>query len=205
MRIVAIVPIKPLARGKQRLRSALDVDMRQRLIGTMLSSVLDALGGAQGIDQIGVLTSDRTLVPRGFSHFRDHGDGLNAELELTARTLGADALLIVPADLPYLKSADIVELLGKGQSGRMVLVPDLRRTGTNALFLAPPTLLCPRFGPGSCFAHRCAAGLVRAELLIHESPNIGMDIDLPCDVAMLKEQRLLQYGFLDRDAKAHCA
>jgi 2-phospho-L-lactate/phosphoenolpyruvate guanylyltransferase len=207
MNIVAVIPVKPLAQGKQRIAAVLDIEARQRLIQAMLDGVVNALQGSAGIAQIRILTSDAALVRVGSHHLVDRGDGLNASLASAAHTLcqeGADAMLVIPADLPFVTSADIDRLIANARPGRAVMVPDARGSGTNALLLAPPTLFVPHFGSASASAHQRAALTVGADVVIHRSYNLGRDIDEPGDLAMLMEGSETRFNFLRSRAEALC-
>ena len=61
-----------------------------------------------------------------------------------------------------------------------MIVPDRRRSGTNALYLRPPSRIAPRFGRGSLAAHRSAAGAGGRVLAIS---HLALDVDTPADLA----------------------
>jgi 2-phospho-L-lactate guanylyltransferase len=163
----------------------------------MLDRVVNATRGAKAISEVHIVTNDAALVPEGVQRIADPGTGLNDALQTAAARLGShvDAMLVLPADIPLITHIDVARLVELADSRRMapdreprmVIVTDTLRSGTNALLLAPPMLLTPRFGPGSLMAHLRAALEANVRALVHDCPNIARDIDEPRDVAWLLE------------------
>jgi 2-phospho-L-lactate guanylyltransferase len=67
--------------------------------------------------------------------------------------------------------------------GLVAVVPDRHREGTNALLVAPASLIDPDFGPGSLAAHRTAAGAAGATYLEIDGP-LTLDVDTPADLLL---------------------
>ncbi|MDP8921974.1 MAG: hypothetical protein M3O34_03760, partial [Chloroflexota bacterium] len=67
----------------------------------------------------------------------------------------------------------------------VVIAPDRAGLGTNALVLAPPAGLSPRFGVDSFRAHLTAAVERRLPYQIVERPGLALDLDTPDDIARL--------------------
>lgn len=146
MRTVAVIPVKTASQGKQRLSAVLDPRTRRKLIEVMLDRVVSAVSAVDAIADLYILTSDESLVPDGVEQIADPGAGLNVALASAAAQLGvgvADAMLILPGDIPFIISADVAQLVELADPGRMLAVSDVIRSGTNALLLAPP----PRSSP----------------------------------------------------------
>lgn len=102
---------------------------------------------------------------------------------MVARTQGADAVLILPVDLPLIEPADIKALLKRGKNPPVVVIsPDRRQDGTNGLFVNPAGLIEYGYGPGSFHRHSKRAIEAGARLVIIETPNIVLDLDLPEDM-----------------------
>jgi 2-phospho-L-lactate guanylyltransferase len=199
----AVVPLKA-RHGKTRLEAALAEEGRSRLIGTMLADVCRALGEAR-IAAISVVTGDADRVPSGCTHLPDAGLGLNAALSEAARRLadgGAGAILIIAADLPFVTAPDIDALIEAGETHSLVIAPDLARSGTNALLLAPPLLLAPRFGARSFAAHTVAARAAGLEARIVQRDGLARDIDTPADLRRLAGDGAARYGFLQSALRA---
>jgi len=200
VRIVAVIPVKTASEGKRRLSAVLDPRTRRKLVKVMLDRVVSAVSGVDAIADLYILTSDASLVPDGVEQIADPGAGLNVALASAAAQLGgrvADAMLILPGDIPLITSADVARLVELAAPGRMVAVSDVRRSGTNALLLAPPGLVAPRFGPDSLSAHLKAALEANVSAMVHDCPNVARDIDEPRDVEwLLEHSRDSRFDFL---------
>jgi 2-phospho-L-lactate guanylyltransferase len=99
---------------------------------------------------------------------------------------GATAAIVIAADLPLARAADLRRIAAAGRRSTAVIVPDRRRAGTNALYLRPPSAVAPRFGPGSFAAHRTAAGAGGRVLSIS---RLALDVDTPADLRALRRAR----------------
>jgi 2-phospho-L-lactate guanylyltransferase len=69
----------------------------------------------------------------------------------------------------------------------VVVAPDRRRQGTNALLICPVGLIDFEFGPDSFHRHSNRAVEVGARLEICELPSLALDMDLPEDLQMVSE------------------
>jgi 2-phospho-L-lactate guanylyltransferase len=78
----------------------------------------------------------------------------------------------------------VAEAPGHEAVGRLVtLIPDQHGRGTNALLLAPPSVIRPAFGEDSRTAHRAAAAAAGARWLELDGP-LALDVDTPADLAI---------------------
>jgi 2-phospho-L-lactate guanylyltransferase len=204
---VAIVVVARGPRGaKSRLRGALASAARELLAGAMLDDVLHA-ATATGWPVL-VVTDARSTATRARAAGARvlvapaHGtrDGARRGLRHVERE-GAGAALVIAADVPLVKSLDLRRIVAAGRRSEIVIVPDRRRTGTNALYLRPPSRIAPRFGPRSFAAHRRAAGLSGRVLKI---ARLGLDVDTPADLDALNRVRR-QAGARTRAALAAMA
>lgn len=197
MTIWAIVPVKPLRRGKSRLASVLADDERVDLNRRLLSRTLDTLTTMPDIEHVLVISRD----PEALSLARDHGartvqeDGapkLNAALQratILAKQYATSSVLIVPADLPLFTSTDIKTMLERGKNPPVVVVaPDRRGRGTNALLVNPAGCIQYDFGPDSFARHCRQAEQIGARLEIVELPSLALDMDLPEDLDMITKE-----------------
>jgi len=201
MGLWAIIPVKPLRRGKSRLAGILSEDERTLLNFTMLGNSLKALSGVNAIDEIVVVSRD----PAALSLARDYGDrtvledsnaGLNMALKratIVAQAYAASDVLVLPADLPLLHSNDIEELLKKtGKPPEIVIAPDRRMDGTNALFISPPGTIDYCFGVGSFRKHVLQAESKGMHVEVFSLPSFGLDLDLPEDLDLLRQMDIPQ-------------
>src|SRR5262249_47308356 len=144
-RTVAVVPVRSLAGSKTRLGGELDAEEREALVAGLLLRTIRAAREAPSLSAVVVVSPDpevlRTAVPGGATARHKTGTGLNAALRdgrAWAATQGASALLVLPADLPFV-STDAVEALlqeaaKESRPGEPIvgLVPDRHGDGTNA-------------------------------------------------------------------------
>lgn len=194
MSLWAIVPVKPLRRGKSRLAGVLDQDERADLNQALLAHTLDTLKATPQIEQTLVVSRD----PAALALAREHGartvreDGapqLNlalARATFVAKGYACRGVLIVPADLPLLTPQDIRYMLEFADQPPVVVVaPDHRRQGTNALLVCPVGLIDYDFGPDSFQSHCERANRAGARLEICELPSLALDMDLPEDLELV--------------------
>ena len=107
---------------------------------------------------------------------------------LVAKAYAIQGVLILPADLPLLNSRDIQTLIQHSENPPVVVIaPDLRHDGTNALLVCPAGLIQYAYGPGSFKRHCDQAVQAGIRLEICELPSIGLDLDLPEDLELLHE------------------
>jgi 2-phospho-L-lactate guanylyltransferase len=107
---------------------------------------------------------------------------------IVAKNYATRGVLIVPADLPLITPEDVRLLLQRAQEPPVVVVvPDHRREGTNALLVCPAGLIDYEYGPGS-FQRHCARALqAGARLEICELPSLALDMDLPEDLELVSQ------------------
>lgn len=195
MTLWAIVPVKPLRRGKSRLSTVLSQDERTALNQNLLVNSLKTLSSVEEIDTILVVSRD----PAALTIAREYGartvleDGspeLNTALKraaMVAKTYLANEVMVIPADLPLLKKSDLEFILKhSGKPPEIIIAPDRRHDGTNALFINPAGLIQFSYGPGSFERHLALAGKVNARVEVVEMPSLGLDLDLPEDLELLK-------------------
>lgn len=197
MSLWAIVPIKPLRRGKSRLAGVLTDDERTFINYTMLGNTLKALKATPEVDHVLVVSRDPSALAlaRDFNAktLQEDGssDNLNMALKraaVVAQIYAAQTLLVLPADLPLI-SPDSLRALTRMANDPPVIViaPDRRRNGTNALVINPAGLIDFQFGPGSFFRHMEQAQKYRVRVEVCEMPELGLDLDLPEDLLLLQE------------------
>jgi 2-phospho-L-lactate guanylyltransferase len=197
MALWAIVPVKPLRRGKSRLSGVLSSEERNDLNRRLLTHTLETLSAISEIEQILVISRDQAAL----SLAREHGamtvlengaPELNVALAratIVVKNYATRGLLIVPADLPLISPEDVNAMLEIAVDPPVVvLAPDHRRQGTNALLVCPVGLIEYDFGPGS-FQRHCERALqAGARLEILELPSLALDMDMPEDLEMVIER-----------------
>lgn len=192
MKLWLIVPVKPFTEGKSRLAGALPQATRAHLSQQLFRHVVGQALAASVLAGIMVVSRDSTVL-HGFDspklhHLQETGHDLNQALTQgreAALEFGAEAILILPADLPYLTTADITGLYDQGRRSTGVVIVPSTDNGTNALLLRPPTAINFAFGRDS-FAHHCqAAQMAGVAVTVHAAPNLTFDVDHPTDLAYL--------------------
>ena len=194
----AIVPVKPLRRSKSRLAGALTPAERAGLSEELLRRTLDVIRSVSGVVATLVVSRDGRALALARRHgargLAESGGGrLNAALSRAtdlARRGGAASVLVLPADLPLVDRADVEGLIAAlGMAPALVIAPDRRGQGTNALVVSPPGLIEYEFGPESFRRHVEAAHRVGARLAVCQRPGLGFDLDIPEDLARLPAAR----------------
>jgi len=196
--LFSIIPAKPLTQAKTRLAAVLSlkerIDLSYRLLQHTISLALQ-------VGEVVVVSRDgrvRQLAKQaGAWAIVEAGTTMNEALRQASAwvtTRGAQAILILPGDLPLLTVSDLRQIIemAEPQTPAMVVAPCHRLDGTNALFLRPPGLIDFGFGVGSFERHQQAARARGLEPIIYRSPTIALDLDLPEDLSAwrLKDNRL---------------
>jgi coenzyme F420-0:L-glutamate ligase/coenzyme F420-1:gamma-L-glutamate ligase len=207
-RIVALVPVRGLEGAKSRLGEALDAEERRALVERLLARTVAAAAATPDVVEVMAVSPDPdvlalagTLGARGIAQ---ESGGLNEALEIgraAAIAAGADAVLVVPGDLPAVTTHELARIvdgarshLGSGAPAGtvepalaglvpalVVLVTDRAGSGTNVLLVAPPDAIPFRFGVDSRAAHAGAARAVGAAYLEIAGP-LDLDLDTPEDL-----------------------
>lgn len=200
MTTVALVPLRSLHDGKQRLRDVLSGAERAALVQRLLRRTLWAMAASEQISLVGVVSPDPALLrwaaalaaPLPLLPIAQPGQGLNAGLEHGRRVLmqptsgqpQPTALLVVLPDLPGITAADVETMIRLSRSAAVVAAPDRHAQGTNALLLRPPEALPFQFGDGSLARHLAAAQASGLALRRYDAPSIALDIDTADDLQL---------------------
>jgi 2-phospho-L-lactate guanylyltransferase len=211
--IAAIIPVANLEGAKTRLGETLDAEERHDLVHGLLARTVVTALAVDRIADVLVVSPDREVLTRaaelGARTLRQRSRGLNAGIRDgrdDATAGGADTILVLPIDLPFISEAAIEAILaalpddaataeppgtgdrptaGDRPTPTVVLVTDRHGTGTNALALAPPDVIETAFGPGSRAAHSGRAEAAGARYVeIAESP-LTVDLDTPEDLVLV--------------------
>ncbi|MBN2114964.1 MAG: 2-phospho-L-lactate guanylyltransferase [Anaerolineales bacterium] len=199
MTLWAIVPVKPLRRGKSRLAGTLSEDERTNLNRSLLQNTLKTLSELKEVEEVLVISRD----PHALTIARNYGartvreDGqpeLNTALKratVVAQVYATGAILILPADLPLITAEDVRALIERaGEPPTVVIAPDRHGTGTNALLISPSGLIEYDFGENSFQRHCQRAREAGARLKVVNLPSLGLDLDLPEDLELVRQFEL---------------
>ncbi|MDQ2791064.1 MAG: 2-phospho-L-lactate guanylyltransferase [Pseudonocardiales bacterium] len=194
MHVDLLVPVKPLAWAKTRLRGAADggagaPQAHSRLVLALVRDTLTAATGAARVRQVVAICSDEVvcaaLADDGVQTIPDEpAAGLNPALrygEAVLRAAGLTAAMgVLQADLPALRPQELDRAIHAAlATGDRAFCADRTGTGTTLLLTPPGQLLGPCFGPGSAAAHRATG----ARELIGGWPGLRCDVDTAADLA----------------------
>ena len=214
-RIAAIIPVGTLEGAKTRLGGTLDAEERQDLVERLLARTVFVALATDGLDDVLVVSPDREVLRRaadlGARTLRQRSVGLNAGLDEGRQDVvagGADAILVLPIDLPFVTTQAVAAVLERLTAGAalprpvadfaavagsaavadfatVVLVTDRHGCGTNALALRPPHAIAFAFGPDSRRAHHAAAEAVGGRYVEVDGP-LAFDLDTPDDLVVVE-------------------
>lgn len=198
MTIWAIVPVKPLRRGKSRLAQTLTEDERAELNSQLLVHTLKTLKKTPEVEEVLVVSRD----PKALAIARDHNartirengsPDLNTALEratAVAKMYTTNGVLVLPADLPLIAQEDVEKIIHVASDYKRVVVitPDRHKNGTNALLISPAGMIEYDYGENSFERHCESAHKAGAHLEICSLPSIELDLDLPEDLELVAEK-----------------
>lgn len=203
MAIWAIVPVKPLRRGKSRLADTLNEDERAELNSQLLKHTLKTLKDTPKVEEVLVISRDPKVLAIAHDHkartIREDGStDLNIALKratAVAKMYTTNGVLILPADLPLISKEDVEKLISLGDKFKRVVViaPDRHKNGTNALLISPAGIIDYDYGEKSFDRHCTRAHQAGAHLEICELASIELDLDLPEDLELVAER--LDFSF----------
>ena len=197
MSLWAIVPIKPLRRGKSRLCEILSEDQRYQLNHQLFIHTIQVLEQVDEISDIIVVSRDSDVLTEardlGVRTVTENGSPeLNNALRrasVFAKAFATEGVLIIPADLPLLRPVDVSAFIAERTDAPMAVIsPDRRRQGTNMLIIDPSDLITFSYGIDSFNIHCALTQAAGAKLIIHENDRIALDLDIPEDYDLLKSQ-----------------
>jgi 2-phospho-L-lactate/phosphoenolpyruvate guanylyltransferase len=194
MKVTALMPVKGFRNAKQRLSALLGSVERERLAEAMFRDVLRQVLRARGLVETVVVTADDRVAQiaesLGGRVLRENVETGETDAVDFARTslknAGCEAVLIIPGDMPLVRSADIELVLGQIPAAQVapfaLLVPSHDRLGTNALLLAPPDIIKLRFGYDSFSYHLSQVSAQGLPIRFFENEHLALDIDEPMDL-----------------------
>jgi 2-phospho-L-lactate/phosphoenolpyruvate guanylyltransferase len=192
MSLWVIIPVKPLNRAKSRLAEVLSPEQRSRFAEMLFRRILTVVRDVPQVTGTLVISRDTKALAiareLGAKTLQESNPSdLNPALERATevvRVWGGNAVLVLPADLPFVTKNDIESIAEMGMFGtKVVLATDRESDGTNAFLMRPAGLIPFTYGKGSFERHTIAAKLAGADVRIYASKNIELDIDVPEDLA----------------------
>lgn len=197
MALWAIIPVKPLRRGKSRLAKVISADKRADLNQYLLEHTIQVLNSIDEIEHILVISRDKEALALarelGARTVQEYGNpDLNTALSRAvevAKSYETCGILIIPADLPRLAAEDIKAILAhRNDPPVVVIAPDRKKQGTNALLVCPPGLIDFKYGKGSFDKHSQQALDAGVRLEICNLSSLELDLDEPEDLALIEAE-----------------
>lgn len=191
--IWAAVPVKEFAGAKQRLSPLLTSQQRKALAAAMLEDVLAALADAP---IAGIMVN--TLDPLATEIARRYGarvitdnarDGHTGAVAAMARILAEEGndMLALPGDIPRVTATEIAAVIeARRAAPSLTIVPAHDGRGSNAVLCSPALVMPLQFGDDSFVPHLAAARALGIEPTVVGLPGIGLDIDQPRDIEVLR-------------------
>lgn len=195
MTLWAIIPVKPLRRGKSRLAGALSEDERTELNRSLLEHTLKTLSALRELEEVLVISRDPQALALARSYGartvrEDSQSELNTALKratIIAQVYATRGVLVLPADLPLITREDVLTLIEHAADPPVVVIaPDRHGKGTNALLMSPSGLIEYDFGENSFQRHCERVRETGARLEIVDLPSLGLDLDVPEDLEMIR-------------------
>ncbi len=187
MRVAVLIPIKSFDLAKGRLAGALDEAERAALARTMARGVIAASRHLPAW----VICDDPSVAAlataSGANVLWRPSRGLNAAVSEGVEFLTLerfDTVVVSHADLPLAS-----DLTWVATPGAVTIVTDRRNDGTNVMALPTGTDFGFHYGPGSAAAHRREAERCGLAVRVVDDPELGWDVDLPEDLAVLDTVR----------------
>jgi 2-phospho-L-lactate/phosphoenolpyruvate guanylyltransferase len=185
-----VIPVQAFEHAKSRLGAALDAEERRDLVERLLVGTVSAALSTPDVAEVLVVSPDpevlQVATEAGARGIEQRSRGLNPALQEARAAASGSRLLILPADLPGLRPADLTRVLEAGDaagSPSVVLAPDRHGTGTNALLLDPPDAIDPAFGGDSRAGHAWLAA--SADIPFTEATGVlDLDVDTPDDLLL---------------------
>jgi 2-phospho-L-lactate guanylyltransferase len=194
MRGALLIPVKSLDNAKQRLGAAYDQPHRTQLAQAMLRDVLAAAVGVRDRIDLYLVTGDAEAQSLA-SEFGigvipdDRNESETAAIEMATawcEARGYDTTVVVPGDIPLITAHELHRVLDAAPDTGVLMVPAYDRRGSNCVLRRPAGIIPLRFGNDSFLPHCEAARNIGQPLVILELPGIGLDIDHPHELDMLR-------------------
>ncbi len=192
MKTAAVIPVKTFARAKTRL--GLRGDRKEELCRIMLEEILHVLSVSPRIDETVVVTGEpgaaRICEEFGAVAIPDPEEsGVNRAVALADRHLldgGFDASIVLPQDVPFVKTQDIDFVMGHAAPPNFaIVVPSRRFDGTNALVRMPVDLMGTHYDEDSYRMHMSAARERTPNAALVFARRIMWDVDSSGDLDFL--------------------
>ena len=184
--------------SKSRCAGVLGAADREALTAAMLEDMLTAIADCAEVSGIWVVTPTPSLASLATAHGagvvrQSEPAGLNAAFALAAANVRERApyepMMLLPGDLPGLKSSDLDAAALLARTHAVVLAPAFDG-GTGLLVLRAGVWMAPGFGPASFARQAARAERRRLSLAIIAATSLGQDVDRPEDLVRVARDGL---------------
>ncbi|MBA3604855.1 MAG: 2-phospho-L-lactate guanylyltransferase [Acidimicrobiia bacterium] len=181
MDAAVLIPVKRFTAAKRRLAALLDTDQRAELARWLADRVVAA---AQPLPTFVACDDDDVAAwadGAGAEVLWSPGLGLNGAVDAGRATIGGkgfDHVVIAHSDVPLAHDLGAV-----ADAGRVTLVPDRHRDGTNVMALPVGADVQSSFGGGSFRRHLDLAMTAGLPVQVVGDARLALDIDSPDDIA----------------------
>ena len=202
MKTAAIIPVKTFSKAKTRL--GLSQEKTEKICEIMLEEILHTLSISPHIDQVIIVTKDKKALEISQKYdvvsITDTDEsGVNNAVSLADEYLlknNFGASIVVPQDIPYMKTQDIEFILKfKSDSNFVIVVPSRRFDGTNAPVRMPVNIMKTHYDEDSYKIHMSTAREITRDASLVFAKRIMWDVDNLEDLQIL----------LDHDEKPEIA
>jgi len=194
LKTCAIVPVKTFSDAKTRLN--ISQTSREQICKVMLEEVLDTISKSRLINKIILVSKDEQALQLGrqFNVIEvfDDQSGVNHAVHLADQHVlnnEYDCSVILPQDIPVMRTSDIDILLGFVRSvNSVIIVPSRQLNGTNALVRCPSTIMDTKYDLGSYIFQLNAAREVSQNVSVALIRRIMLDVDDEYDLTFMLNQ-----------------
>lgn len=194
--LAVVIPAKSTG-AKSRLSGVLTPAQREEFTVLLLGDVIGVLKQA-GLGRSSLVVSpDRKVLDAASrlgvrSVSEPEGKGVNSAVARGLREAGdADAVLVIPSDLPTLRSSELRRLASLSAGGiGAAISPSLSFDGTNALLFSTASPLPLSYDDDSFWNHLAAAARMGLPTAVCSAPGLMFDVDTPEDLRRLARSRV---------------
>lgn len=195
MKIAAIIPVKTFSNAKTRLE--LKPHQKEQLCKVMLEEIMHTVSISPQIDKVILVTKEQKAIEIGEKYntitiIDKKEQSVNGAVALADKYLlenGFDASIVLPQDIPYIKTQDIDFMLNyKTHPNFAIIVPSRRFDGTNALVRMPIDLMETHYDEDSYKIHMNTAKEHTLNVAMVFVKRIMWDVDNAEDLKFLLEQ-----------------
>jgi len=191
-----IIPVKTFQKSKTRLH--LSEEKTRELCRLLLQEVIRTIKETELIDKIIVVTNEEQIsdIIKKYEckKIRDeHETSVNNAVKLAEKYLIDNKFthsIVLPLDVPFFYSEDIINLLKFSSDKSVVIVPSRHFDGTNALVRTPIDSMTPRYDEGSYSFQIESAKNDDVRITIGLIYRLMLDIDNTEDLEFVLKQNI---------------